>query len=101
MSTARSEKNRVLVYANVCQMRTGSNGLTDRAPHRMPHSGTASDLGPRSGRVRPLRQIFWSTHAGVVLVAQLAAVRVKSRVPELASVHAWLDYWSGPHPIVP
>jgi len=31
----------------------------------------------------------------VLLVAALAGVRVKSRAPELAMLHAWLDSWSG------
>jgi len=30
-----------------------------------------------------------------LLLAALAAVRVKARAPELAIVHAWLDSWSG------
>jgi len=30
-----------------------------------------------------------------LLVAALAALPVKSRAPELALVHAWLDSWSG------
>src|SRR5437867_7925632 len=30
-----------------------------------------------------------------LLLAALAAVRVKSRAPELALVHAWLDSWVG------
>ena len=33
-------------------------------------------------------------HRRALLVAALAAVRVKGREPELAAVHAWLDSWS-------
>src|SRR5437660_12733263 len=34
-------------------------------------------------------------HRRVLLIAALAAVRVKSREPELALVHALLDSWRG------
>ena len=35
-----------------------------------------------------------SNQRRALLIAALAALRVKSREPELALVHAWLDSWS-------
>src|SRR2546428_9700632 len=36
-----------------------------------------------------------------LLLAALAAVRVKTQAPEFAILHAWLDSWSGLARIVP